>query len=195
MNWKRSAVAALCAAPVVGLLGWGLTRDPREIPSPLPGHSAPSFALAVFAPGQSPLALPVGDTVRAESLRGQVLVLNFWASWCLACRDEHTTLSEVARRYEGRPVRFLGVLYNDQPNSGTDWIRMMGGQSYPSVNDPDAHTAIDYGLYGVPETFFVDAQGRVAFKQTGPVSEQLLTRIVDSLMAAAAPPAPVRGGP
>ncbi len=122
-------------------------------------------------------------------------MLNFWASWCLACRDEHTTLSQVALRYAGRPVRFLGVLYNDQASSGTDWIKMMGGQSYPSVTDPDAHTAINYGLYGVPETFFVDAQGRVAFKQTGPVSERMLTHIVDSLMAAAVPATPLRGGP
>ena len=190
MNWKRGLVAAIAVAPVVGLFAWGLTKDPGFIPSPLPGTDAPSFALTVFAPGQPPLSRPIGDTVRLPELRGQVVVLNFWASWCLACKDEHATLSDVAKRYAGRPVHFVGVLYNDQPAAGTQWITEMGGQSYPSVNDPDARTAIDYGLYGVPETFFVGANGQVAYKHTGPVTERVLTRIVDSLLSAGSPTAP-----
>lgn len=202
MNWKRAVVAAVASAPLIGLFAWGLTKDPREIPSPLPGKDAPAFALAVFAPGQPPLARPIGDTVRLAELRGQVVVLNFWASWCLACQDEHAALSEAARHYADRPVRFLGVLYNDEPRAGTRWITEMGGQSYPSVNDPGAHTAIDYGLYGVPETFFLDAAGRVAYKHTGPVSARELARVVDSLLVAAAGtapapapvPAPLKGG-
>jgi cytochrome c biogenesis protein CcmG/thiol:disulfide interchange protein DsbE len=190
MNWKRSMIAVTAAVPLIGLFAWGLTRDPNAIPSPLPGKDAPGFALAVFAPGQPPLARTVGDTIRLADLRGQVVVLNFWASWCLACRDEHTTLSEMAKQYAGRPVHFLGVLYNDQPAAGTQWIEERGGQSYPSVNDPQARVAIDYGLYGVPETFFLDATGRVAYKHTGPVTDRVVTHIVDSLMASAAAPAP-----
>lgn len=186
MNYKRALIAALCAVPLIALFMWALTKDPGYIPSPLPGKEAPSFSLAVFAPGQPPLTRAVGDSVRLSDLRGQVVVLNFWASWCLACRDEHTTLSEVARRYAGQPVHFLGVLYNDQPAAGLQWISEMGGQSYPSVNDPNARTAIDYGLYGVPETFFLDVNGRVAFKNTGPVSDVVVSHIVDSLMAAGA---------
>ena len=185
MNWKRALIASLYAAPVVALFAWGLTRDPREIVSPLPGRDASPFSLAVFAPGQPPLARPVGDTVRLADMKGQVVVLNFWASWCLACRDEHAVLSEVARGYVGKPVHFVGVLYNDQPAAGNEWIARMGGQSYPSVNDPNTRVAIDYGLYGVPETFFLDAQGRVAYKHTGPVTERVLTHIVDSLIAVA----------
>jgi cytochrome c biogenesis protein CcmG/thiol:disulfide interchange protein DsbE len=119
-------------------------------------------------------------------MHGQVVVLNFWASWCLTCREEHATLTEAARRYAGRPVQFLGVLYNDQPAAGTEWIGEMGGQSYPSVDDPGARTAIDYGVYGPPETFFVDAGGRVAYKQIGPVTDALVRHLVDSLMAAGA---------
>ena len=187
MNWKRSLIAAVAALPVILLFAWGFTRDPGLIPSPLPGHPAPQFVLDVFAPGQPPLSRPVGDTVRLADLRGQVVVLNFWASWCMACRDEHAALSATARLYAGRPVHFLGVLYNDRPAAGEAWIAEMGGQSYPSVQDPDARTAIDYGLYGVPETFFIDGSGRVAYKQTGPVTEVRLAQIVDSLIAALPP--------
>jgi cytochrome c biogenesis protein CcmG/thiol:disulfide interchange protein DsbE len=189
MNWKRAAIGVLFVVPVAYLFANGMTKDPREIVSPLPGKDAPSFALEVFAPGQEPLARAVGDTVHLADLKGQVVVLNFWASWCLACRDEHAVLSEVAKSYAGKPVHFLGVLYNDQPAAGVDWIKQMGGQSYPSVNDPNARVAIDYGLYGVPETFFLDATGRVAYKHTGPVTAAVLRAKVDSLMAAAAVPA------
>lgn len=187
MNWKRAGIAVLFAVPLVLLLAWGFTRDPDAIPSPLPGREAPKFALDVFAPGEPPLSRPIGDTVRLADLRGQVVVLNFWASWCLACGHEHTALTETARSYAGRPVHFIGVLYNDTASNGTQWIERMGGQSYPSVTDPESRTAIDYGLYGVPETFVIDPTGRVAYKHTGAITEAILRRIVDSLMAVNAP--------
>ena len=193
MNWKRASIAALAAVPIIALFAWGFGKDPNSIPSPLPGRSAPDFALPVFSPGHPPMALPVGDTVHLASLRGQVVVLNFWASWCLSCRDEHRTLSQFAQRYAGKPVHFLGVLYNDRTAPALQWIEEMGGQEYPSVNDPDAHTAINYGLYGVPETYFIDGNGRVAFKQTGPVTDAILTREVDSLIAALPASARSRG--
>lgn len=187
MNWRRGLLGACVALPLLGLLAFGLRHDPRDIPSPLPGTSAPSFALEVFAPGQPPLAHPVGDTIRLADLRGQVVVLNFWASWCLSCRDEHATLSAVAREYAGKPVRFVGSLYQDRPSAGTEWIAQMGGQSYPSVQDPKSRTAIDYGLYGVPETYLISADGRIARKITGPASAEDVRHIVDSLLVAAAP--------
>jgi cytochrome c biogenesis protein CcmG/thiol:disulfide interchange protein DsbE len=193
VNWKRATIAAATAAPVIGLFAWGLTRDPNSIPSPLPGRAAPQFALQVFAPGQGTLARAIGDTVRLADLRGKVVVLNFWASWCLACRDEHAALSDVAQSYAGQPVQFLGVLYNDVPDKGTAWIAEMGGQAYPSVDDPGARVAIDYGLYGVPETFFLDATGRVAYKHTGPVTPGILRLKVDSLLATARTVAPATG--
>ena len=186
MNWNRATIASAFAAPLILLFWWGFSRDPAVIPSPLPGHTAPMFALQVFAPGEPPLARPVGDTMRLSDLRGQIVVVNFWASWCIpACSSEHATLSEVARSYEGRPVRFIGVLFNDKPLGGLEFISKLGGQTYPSVDDPKARTAIDYGVYGVPETFFIDALGRVAYKYTGPVTAGLLTHYVDSLIAAA----------
>lgn len=185
MNWKRAAIAVVASVPVIALFAFGFTRNPGEIPSPLPGRPAPPFALAVFAPGEPPLARRAGDSIRLRDLTGQVVVLNFWASWCLACRDEHVALSETARRYAGRPAQFIGVLYNDRPANGIRWIEQMGGQSYPSVIDNDSRTAIDYGLYGVPETFIIDATGRIAYKHLGPISASVLRQWMDSLLPSA----------
>ncbi|HET7631635.1 MAG TPA: redoxin family protein [Gemmatimonadaceae bacterium] len=197
MNWKRASWTALIAIPVLVLFAWGFTRDPNNIPSPLPGRMAPDFRLPVVTPGEPPTTLPVGDTVHLASLQGRVVVLNFWASWCVSCREEHVTLQQFARRYQDQPVTFLGVLYNDFAAPARAWIKAMGGQQYPSVNDYDARTAINYGLYGVPETYFIDGAGHVAYKQTGPVTDAILTRVVDSLIAAlpsaGGRPATVRG--
>ena len=182
MNWKRSIIATVAAIPLIALFAYGFTRDPSAIDSPLPGNQAPGFALEVFAPGEEPLNRAVGDTIELGKLAGNVVVVNFWASWCLACRDEHQGLSETAKRYSTQPARFVGVLYNDRPAAGVEWIARMGGQSYPSVNDKGARTAIDYGLSGVPETFIIDPGGRIAYKHIGPISERLLSRWIDSLL-------------
>ena len=195
MNWKRAAIAALAAAPVIALFAFGFTRNPSEIPSPLPGRAAPPFELPVFATGEPPLARDVGDTIRLGDLAGKVVVVNFWASWCLACRDEHVALSETAREYADKPAQFVGVLYHDRPASGLRWIEGMGGQSYPSVTDDRSRMAIDYGLYGVPETFIVDPTGRIAYKHIGPITASVLRFWIDSLAPAPAlDTVPVRSG-
>ena len=181
MNWKRAAIGMIATLPVIALFAFGFTRNPSEIPSPLPGNAAPNFSLGVFAPGESPLARNVGDTIRLADQNGKVVVVNFWASWCLACRDEHVALSETAREYPDK-AQFIGVLYNDRPAAGSRWIAQMGGQSYPSVTDNDSRTAIDYGLYGVPETFIIDPQGRIAYKHLGPISAATLRMKIDSLL-------------
>ena len=186
MNWKRATITTALILPVIGLLAFGLTTDPKAIDSPLPGKPAPEFALSVFAAGEGQLARNVGDTVKLAEHRGGIVVLNFWASWCLQCRDEHQDLSNAARAFYDRGVRFYGVLYNDQEPFGLKWIAEMGGQAYPSLLDPRTRTAIDYGLYGVPETFLVTADGRVAYKHIGPISERLLSQKLDSLLRAGA---------
>ena len=191
MNWRRAAIATASAIPLVALFAYGMTRDPREIPSPLPGKPAPDFALEVIRAGDEQAAdqAQPGDTIRSSDLRGQIVVLNFWASWCLACRDEHAVLSATAQTYAGRGVRFLGVLYNDRPASGIEWITQMGGQSYPAVKDFRSRTAIDFGLYGVPETFIIGPDGTVAYKHIGPVPSQVLTDQIERILppVAAAP--------
>jgi cytochrome c biogenesis protein CcmG, thiol:disulfide interchange protein DsbE len=188
VNWRRAFAAVAVALPLVALLGYGLTQDPHEIPSPLPGKPAPTFALSIFSPGQGATAMPVGDTVRLSAYRGQVVVLNFFASWCLECRVEHQLLSAVASSYAGRGAHFFGVLYDDVPTNGLQWIADMGGQQYPALVDPHERTAIDYGLYGVPETFFITRDGRVAYKQIGPIPESVLLQKLDSLLQAPALP-------
>lgn len=186
MNWKRSFVVTVgVGLPLIALLTYGMTRDPRDIPSPLPGREAPVFTRAVFSTGHdSVLTQPVGDSVRLAALRGRIVVVNFWASWCLACREEHEDLSIVASRYAPQGVKFYGLLYNDQERNGLEWIEKMGGQAYPALSDPGARTAIDYGLYGVPETFVVDQRGQVARKFTGPVGTVQLSQLIDSLLRA-----------
>jgi cytochrome c biogenesis protein CcmG/thiol:disulfide interchange protein DsbE len=184
VNWKRAAIALVAAVPIIALFAFGFTRDPAKIPSPLPGHEAPEFKLAVLAPGADSLARYTGDTLRLDDLKGKVVVLNFFASWCLPCRAEHAALSEAARYYGGKPIQFIGALYNDTPEAGLAWIAEMGGMAYPAVTDVESHTAIDYGLYGVPETFIIDEKGKVAHKELGPITGPILRRVIDSLLVA-----------
>ena len=188
MRWRLAVAAAALGIPAVGLLGFGLTRDPRAIPSPLPGRAAPSFALAAFTSGAPtsfhPTPPPHVDSVRLSALRGDVVVLNFYASWCLACREEHQTLAEVASRYVGTDVHFAGVLYNDAPSSALRWLAEIGPLPYPSLDDPGSRVAIDYGLYGVPETFFIGRDGRVALKHVGPITASVLVSEIEALRRA-----------
>jgi cytochrome c biogenesis protein CcmG/thiol:disulfide interchange protein DsbE len=173
VNWKRSLVGVAIAIPIVMLLGYGLTRDPRQIDSPLPGRAAPDFALP---------ALESGDSIKLSELRGSVVVVNFWASWCIPCRDEHPILLQASRVYEPRGVKFVGVAYNDKPDDSRRWLDELG-KAYPSLIDEGARTAIDYGVSGVPETFILDKQGVVAFKKFGPITTPEITQKLDSLLA------------
>jgi cytochrome c biogenesis protein CcmG/thiol:disulfide interchange protein DsbE len=189
VNWKRATIALLAAVPIIALLAYGFTRNPAEIPSPLPGHQAPAFTLSVLTPGEGSLARSTGDTIRLSDLAGKVVVLNFFASWCLPCRAEHAALTQTAMQYADRPTQFIGVLYNDEPAAGIRWIEEMGGMSYPAVTDHESRTAIDYGLYGVPETFIIDQAGRVAHKELGPITASVLQRVIDSVLVSGAPAA------
>ena len=174
MNWKRSLIGVAIAVPIVVLLGYGLTRDPRFIASPLPGREAPAFSLPM---------LEANDSINLTELRGNVVVVNFWASWCIPCLQEHPVLLDAAERYKSQDVRFIGIAYNDNPEDSKRWLEERG-QAFPSLVDAGSRTAIDYGISGVPETFVLNKQGIVAFKKFGPVTARELQQKVDSLLAA-----------
>lgn len=155
------------------LLGAGLGRDPKEVPSPLIDKPAPAFKL-------STLADPARQ-VQRDDLLGTVWMLNVWASWCVACRVEHPVLVEFARR---NPVPIYGLNYKDEPAAGQQWLDRLGNPYRASLVDRDGRVGIDFGVYGVPETFIVDKRGVIRFKQIGPVTPEVLTRKIEPLLQA-----------
>lgn len=177
MNWRPALIAGLLALPLIALFAFGLGTNPRDIPPTIPGKPAPDFALQVM-PTE---AVAESDTtwVRLADLRGQVVVLNFWASWCVPCRIEHPELVRAARAYGRRGVEFFGILHKDDPQSARSWLAEMGGHVYPTLLDPGARVAIDYGLRGVPETVVIGRDGVVAFKWIGPITMDILAREID----------------
>ena len=172
MTWKQIAIPS-AAIPIIAFLGYGLTRDPNVIESPLPGRVAFDFTAPTLG----------GDTVRISDFRGKVVLLNFWASWCLPCLDEHPALVEAEQRYRDSGFQLLGVIYQDSPENAARWLEQMGG-SWPSLVDLNSRIAIDYGLYGVPETFFIGRDGRIAYKHIGPLSRQVVKSWVERLLEA-----------
>ena len=191
MSWKRAGIAMMAVGiPLLALFAFGLRRgDPRLIPSPLVGLPAPDFALPVVAlDGPRPEGGDfTGDTVRLADARGDVVVLNFFASWCGPCRVEHRGLTRTASAYAGRGVRFYGIVYNDTPAAVRGYVRQLGGQSYPALMDPGQLVAIDYGLVGVPETFFIGRDGTVRRKVFSAVTEGQLVEEIEKLLAEPAP--------
>ncbi len=191
MSWKRAGIAMLVGIPLLMLFAYGMSRgDPRIIPSPLVGLPAPDFDLPVMA--MSPTEEgddTTGETVRLSELHGQVVVLNFFASWCVPCRLEHAGLTRTARRYADRGVQFYGIVYQDTPTAIRTYIRQLGGQSYPSLLDPGQRVAIDWGLVGVPETFFIGKDGTVRRKVFSAITEQELVTEIEALLAEPGPAA------
>jgi cytochrome c biogenesis protein CcmG/thiol:disulfide interchange protein DsbE len=180
----RFFVALSLILGFLGTLAFGITRDPFVLPSALIDSPAPEFALEVMSPAEGAKgqdSMPA-DSARLTSLRGNVVVLNFWASWCLACRSEHAALSEAADRHRSRGVQFFGVLYQDTPHNARRWITEMGGQTYPTLLDPRTRTAIEYGVYGVPETYFISPDGTMAYKHIGPVTPELLDERIGGML-------------
>ena len=162
-------MAPLVAFVVLAVfLGIGLQLKPREVPSPLIDKPAPAFNLAqLHEPGQS---------LASEDLRGRVWLLNVWASWCAACREEHPVLMNLAQQ---KLVPMIGLNYKDQRPDALGWLQRFGDPYERSVADRDGRVGIDYGVYGVPETFVIDKAGVIRYKQIGPVTEESLrTRIL-----------------
>jgi cytochrome c biogenesis protein CcmG/thiol:disulfide interchange protein DsbE len=148
---------------LVAFLAVGLKLDPREVPSPLIDKPAPPFQLSrLDDPARS---------VRLEDLRGQVWLLNVWASWCVACLQEHPVLVEFSR---SGSVPIYGLNYKDKPDAAAAWLGKHGNPYTMSIVDADGRVGIDYGVYGVPETFLIDKQGVIRYKHIGPVTPEVL---------------------
>jgi cytochrome c biogenesis protein CcmG/thiol:disulfide interchange protein DsbE len=153
---------------LVLLLAVGLTLNPREVPSPLIGKNAPAFEL--------PRLHEPANRFSPSELRGQVWLLNVWASWCASCRDEHPLLVDLAR---SRVVPVYGLNYKDKREDALRWLVQFGDPYVLSVVDLDGRIGIDYGVYGVPETYVIDKAGVIRYKQIGPLTpERLQTRIL-----------------
>ncbi|HEX8919117.1 MAG TPA: redoxin domain-containing protein [Chloroflexota bacterium] len=162
---KRALWSLVIAVPLVALLAFGFQRNPDAVASPLIDKPAPTFQLHTID----------GRTLSLASLRGHPVVLNFWASWCTACIDEHPMLISAWHTYQRRGVEFVGVVYDDTAGDARDFLRQRGG-SWPSVEDPGQQTAIDYGVVKIPETYFIDRHGVVRYKSSGEVTPQILSR-------------------
>ncbi len=168
----RFAVPLLLFVTLVVFLGVGLHRDPRLVPSPLIGKPAPQFSLGT-------LATP--DTLmQRNDLLGHPFLLNVWASWCVQCREEHPLLLDISRAAQ---VPLIGINYHDELAAGRQWLTERGDPYRLTLFDPQGKLGLDLGVYGVPETFLVDADGVIRYKHIGPLTADVLTQEVMPLLA------------
>ena len=156
---------------LVVFLAIGLGRDPSEVPSPLINKPAPAFQLAQL---RDP-----SKTFSAGEMRGKVWLLNVWASWCLACREEHSLLLELSKS-NAAPI--YGFNYKDRREDAMLWLNELGDPYVLSVSDLDGRIAIDYGVYGAPETFLIDGDGIIRFKHVGPLTREVWDKKVKPLL-------------
>ena len=168
---NRFVIPLLAFAVVVAFLGVGLTLKPRELPSPLIGQPAPAFAL----PGLQP-----GARFDSAQMQGRAYLLNVWASWCAACLDEHPLINQLAQA----GMRIVGLNYKDDTGDASAWLQRFGNPYAHIPVDRDGRVGIEFGVYGVPETYLIDARGVIRFKHTGPLSAEVVRRELLPLLGA-----------
>lgn len=156
---------------LVAFLAAGLKLDPREVPSPLIDKPAPAFSLTQL---ENP-----AQTIRRDDLLGKVWMLNVWASWCVACRQEHPLLVKFA---QNKLLPIYGLNYKDSRPDGLQWLARFGNPYDASLFDQDGRVGIDWGVYGVPETFIIDRQGVVRFKHIGPLTPDVIRSRIEPLV-------------
>ncbi len=164
--WLLAGIAALIA-----LLTVSVGRPATPVDTPIVGRPAPAFDLQTLDGGHVALA----------GLRGSPVVLNFWASWCIPCREEAPLLTAASAKYEASGLRILGVVYQDSAENARDFMRRYG-QTYPGLLDQDGRAAIDYGVFGIPETFFIDSAGVVRSRQVGALTADDLQRQIEAIL-------------
>ena len=171
MKALRYGIPLVVFLGLVAFFAVGLMRDPREVPSPFIGKPAPAFRVEQLH--QSQLAFSPDD------MKGKVWLLNVWASWCVSCRVEHPLLVELSRQ---KVVPIVGLQYKDQRDDGKQWLAKFGDPYTLSAHDLDGRVGIDYGVYGVPETFVIDKQGVIRYKQIGPITPEALEKKIMPLL-------------
>jgi len=164
--WLVAGVAA-----IVALLTVSVARPSTPVNTPIVGRPAPAFDLQTLDGGRVSLA----------ELRGSPVVLNFWASWCAPCREEAPLLTAADDTYRSQGLRILGVVYQDSADNARAFMARYG-QTYPGLLDPDGRTAIDYGVFGIPETFFINRSGVVRSRQVGVLTEAELRSQIEAVL-------------
>lgn len=165
-------IIPLAVVPVLILLGYAFTLNPREVPSPLIGKPATKFSLKTFD----------GNQISLEELRGKVVLVNFWASWCYpACYEEAPALERGWQTFKDRGLVVVGINIQDKDEPARKFLREFG-HSFPNAPDPTGRVSVDYGVYGVPETFFIDRAGNVRYKHVGALTDAILKEQVEKLL-------------
>ena len=164
--WLVAGVAA-----IVAFLTVSVARPSTAVDTPILGRPAPAFDLQTLN----------GQRVELADLQGSPVVLNFWASWCIPCREEAPLLTAADAAYRAQGLRILGVVYQDSAENARAFMARYG-QTYPGLLDPDGRTAIDYGVFGIPETFFIDRAGVVRSRQVGALTEADLRRQIEAVL-------------
>lgn len=171
-RWMWFLIPLLAFAVLVFFLARGLTKDPKYVPSPLIGKAAPTFTL--------PQLHDPKQTFSPEDLKGRVWLLNVWASWCASCREEHPVLVNFSRTH--RDVPLIGLDYKDQRQDALAVLKQNGDPYVLSVMDADGRIGIDYGVYGVPETYVIDQAGVIRYKHVGPVTPEVVQNVIDPML-------------
>ena len=171
MKALRFIVPLAIFATLIVFLWRGLSLDPREVPSPLIDKPAPRFALARLDDASRSIA--------RDDMLGKVWMLNVWASWCVACREEHPTLLELSKQ---RLVPIVGLNYKDTRPEGLGWLTQFGNPYDVSAFDQNGRVGIDFGVYGVPETFVIDKKGVIRLKHIGPLTPQVVKTRIEPLV-------------
>lgn len=163
MPWRRLALAGFIIGPILALLAYGFTRDARYIASPLIAKPAAPFTITLFDGGKLSL----------EDLRGKAVFLNFWASWCPPCRAEARDLEAAWQKVKDKNMVFVGVAVQDTDENAREFLKEFH-VTYPNGKDESGKIAVDYGTWGIPESFFIDPQGRITYKHVGGIRAALV---------------------
>ena len=172
---KRYLIPLALFIVLAVFLAVGLNLKPHEVPSPLVGKPAPAFTLPLLPTAGEPKAASFGPA----DMKGRVWLLNVWASWCVSCREEHPLLLAFAKTGQ---VPLVGLNYKDKNADAQRWLAQFGNPYVKSAVDADGRVGIDYGVYGVPETYVIDKAGTIRFKQIGPVTAEVLNERIVPLL-------------